>query len=184
MSLHKLEKSIKKMVIKLNNTVFNYNDKNWMKTSVDNIRNKLIKYISKYDIETVNQYEKLIEKRYWNLININGSKYKCYKVDFPVEQGSFIHNIIDNNYFATKKCNNYTDLYNQFRKWNEHDNKLLFEAITLIKPIVLNPTYYPYFYVFPNLNPCFIIKDNEKRLDRIRKMYYSNDDTNWYQINI
>lgn len=160
------------------------------------IINMIKKNISENDFY---QYEKIINKLYWNLkyalmpyVKNNKSKYKIHsnKEVLEIKSGSYI---------------------NSYLQYNEKDNKWYFvKNLSKLDIICMNimrdrkkylyylknpssiedyskkndlDTYYYLNYAFPNVNPLFYNKNSKSYwMKKIHLMYYEKDDKNWYKL--
>jgi hypothetical protein len=151
-------------------------------------RKLIIKRIKEnYTIEEFYFYEKMLNKILWNMLEKENYKtnYKIIKNKNELKnipklmERSFINKIIIKDYKNNKIY--YNENYILLK-----NNKIINK---IIKKIIgknhYSKYYYPYDYPFPNINFAFYNNNSKnKKIENIKKYYYSNNDKYWYKPNI
>ena len=153
------------------------------------------KISKKYTVNEFYDYEKIINKLYWNLhyrLNITSNNCNIVKKNKleKIIKRSFINKSINYN----QKNSKYYIISDYIRNITEKESNLLYSLLNerLYKKIMNNPLtkmkidfslYYPNDYPFPNANRCFYNKNKKDYWKKkIFLMYYSNNDKYWYNL--
>jgi len=183
-----------------------YNDIVWYKRDgeifgVKEYRHYIIDRINFcFTIKEFYKYEKIMNKLYWNLktllkdyVKDNQTKYKIWNKSEWNRIGKEYKSSTINSYIQynenndkiytmndlsmlDKICMNLMLDKNEYRKYSKNPEKIG-EYNKFID------FYYYMNYPFPNMNPMFFNENSKKyKLKKIKKMYYSKDDSNWYNL--
>ncbi len=163
-------------------------------------RHYIINIIQKnISINKFYEYEKIINKLYWNLKHKLISHIKTNNINYSINAQNVLK-LASGSYINSRVHYNEID-----KKWYYFKMKLpeldiicmdIMRDKTKYEFYLKNPsniknynkkeildTYYHLNYVFPNINPMFYNKNSKSYwIKKINLMYYQQNDKNWYKL--